>query len=81
MNFFSANRSVSTVAIRGSIRNVARAEFINAFTERERVVLPITITVSGARSLAITVEVKKRLACALALGNVSGSSLKIGHPN
>ena len=81
VNFFSAIRSESTVAIRGSITKVARANLISAFTERDKVVRPITITVSGAKSFAIVVEVRKRLACAFVLGKVKGSSLKIGQPN
>ena len=81
MNFFSAIRSESTVAIRGSITKVARAKLMSALTERDKVVRPMTITVSGARSFAMVIEVRKRLACAFALGKVNGSSLKIGQPS
>ena len=58
-----------------------RAELTRALIERERVVLPITTTVSGVTSSAIVFEVRKMLACASAPGKESGSSEITGHPS
>ena len=67
--------------MRGSITKVERADFISALTDLESVVRPMTITVSGAKSLAIGVAVRNKLAWALAFANVSGSSLITGQPS
>ena len=48
--------------------------------ERERVVRPITTTVSGTRSSAMVFDVRKTLACEIAFLNVSGSSAITGQP-
>ena len=48
--------------------------------ERERVVRPMTTTVSGAKSSAIVFDVRNTLACERALLKVSGSSEITGHP-
>ena len=50
----SAWRSVSTVAVRGSTTYVIGLDLINAFIERESVVLPITKTDCGIKVLLIS---------------------------
>ena len=66
--------------MRGSITNVERADLMSALTDLESVVRPMTMTVSGAKSFAIEVAVRNKLAWAFACANVSGSSLITGQP-
>ena len=80
-NFWLAMRSESTVAIRGSITISLRALLMNALMERERVVRPITTTVSGTKSSAMARDVRKMLACEIAFSKVSGSSAITGQPS
>ena len=54
---------------------------MNALIERERVVRPITTTVSGAKSFAMALFVRKTLACEMAFAKVSGSSAITGQPS
>ena len=64
--------------MRGSITICDLAEAISAFTERESVVRPMITAVSGLKFLRIAGEAKKSAACAIALGNESGSSAITG---
>ena len=59
VNFLSAVRSLSIVAMRGSITHWTGANLMSAFTERDNVVRPMTIATCGINTLRISMEVKK----------------------
>ncbi|CAB5076997.1 unannotated protein [freshwater metagenome] len=61
--------------------HVIGANLMSAFTERDKVVRPITIATCGINTLRISCDVKKTEACATASGNESGSSAITGQPS